>query len=160
MRPRPGELGRWFKLGRRLGTPNHLPQLGSVEDFEDSWVQWWSASQPKWRDTRHWPFAREDAVEQRDWSVLSGGGKNGLFLVVVSLGWWIHKRDPSKDSKVDDAIADVAWVIDNLVSFLSSDLDSDSELDSHVARSPVRLGKRSESVKIGPPPRRAKRARS
>ena len=44
-------------------------------------------------------------------------------------------------SKVDNAIADVAWVIDNLISFLSSDSDLDSDLDSHVAHSPVQLGK-------------------
>ena len=160
MDPRPGELTRWLKSGRWLATPKSIPHIESLKDFEDNWVQWWSASQPKWHKTERWPFAQEITVGERDWGVLSGGGKDGLFLVMVSLGWWVHRRGPSTDSKLDNAIADVAWVIDNLISFLSSNLDSDSDLDSRVACSPVQLGKRSARVKIGPLPRRAKCTRS
>ena len=78
----------------------------------------------------------------------------------------------SKDSKVDDAIADVTWVIDNLVSFLSaeaigvdtpshpdsdSDSDSDSALNSRAAPPPKR--KQSKPVKVGPPTKRTRRTR-
>ena len=47
-----------------------------------------------------------------------------MFLVVVSLGWWINVRDPCSESKVGDAIADVTWVVDNLVSILSANATS------------------------------------
>jgi len=115
--PRPTELARWFKCGRRFGKKD-VPTIESVQDFEDKWVAWWSASQPKWRDTSDWPFVREDA-DGRDWASLGDGGKDGLFLTLVSLGWWVLAREPSQDSKVDEAIRDVAWVISQVVSYLS-----------------------------------------
>ena len=40
-----------------------------------------------------WPFAQEE--DAGDWGDLPNGGKDGLFLVVLSLGWWIDVRDPS-----------------------------------------------------------------
>lgn len=109
---------------------------------------------------------RQDAAWKRDWGNLPNGGKDGLFLIVVSLGWWIL-LDPPENSIIDDAIADVAWVIDNLVSLLSAEatnLDSNSDSDStpnpRVARSPAPQKKRSKPVKIGPPSKRTRRARS
>jgi len=112
---------------------------------------------------------QEDVVGQQDWGDLPNGGKDGLFLVVVSLGWWIHARDATKDSKVDDAIVDVTWVLDNLVSLLSadatnpdsdSDFDSGSVLDSRVPSSPTQSVKRARPVKVGRPSKRTKRAHS
>lgn len=97
-----------------------MPVIYSIQDFEDKWIQWWSAIQPQWRDTGNWPFAREDAAGQ-DWGHLLKGGKDGLFLVVISLGWWIHACDLSK-SKAYDAIMDVAWVMKSLVTRLSADV--------------------------------------
>ena len=153
--PRPAQLGRWFKIGRRLGHPNNIPEIESVQVFEDEWVNWWVAGQPGWRDTSSWPFAQEDALGC-DWGDLPNGGKDGLFLVLVSLGWWVHARDPSEGSKVDEAIADVAWVIKNLVSALAAGAasDSDSEPDSS---SPPPPSKRRSSLRIHPPTKRAKR---
>ena len=160
VKPRPDELSWWFKNGRPLATPKSLPQIESIQDFEDNWVKWWLAIQPEWRKAGL--FVREEATGQRDWGDLPNGGKDGLFLVVVSLGWWIHARDPSRDSQIDNAIADVAWVIDHLISLLSADAtDSDGNLvpDTHAAHSPTPPRKRPRSLKIGPPPRGTKRAR-
>jgi len=117
-RPRPDELGWWFKHGRRLVKKN-IPTIGSIDKFQADWVAWWSVTQPQWRQTSSWPFEQGDAAG-RDWGTLLNGGKDGLFLVVVSLGWWINARDPAVDSRVDDAVADVTWVLDNLVSTLSA----------------------------------------
>ena len=66
------------------------------------------------------PFAREEDIE-REWYDLPNGGKDGLYLVVLSLGWWINARDRTKSSKVDEVIEDVAWVIDALIEFLSAE---------------------------------------
>ena len=56
-----------------------------------------------------------------DWGCLPDGGKDGLFLIVVSLGWWIGGQHPSMESKVWDAIEDVTWVIGRLISCLAAD---------------------------------------
>ena len=138
-----------------------------------------------------WPFAQEE--DAGDWGDLPNGGKDGLFLVVLSLGWWIDVRDPSKESKVDNAVEDVTWVIDNLVAFLyadtinpesSTDVHPDSNANTVAPDSPTTQPcmpqreqsqkkqlqwkpaqesrsqkKQSGLLKIGPPAKRAKRAR-
>lgn len=82
-------------------------------------MKWWSAAQPGWRDTRSWPFLQgEDEAIAQDWGQLSLGGKDGLFLVVVTLAWWVHARDPAVNSKLDDAVSDVSWVISRLITSL------------------------------------------
>ena len=73
------------------------------------------------------------------------GGKDGLFIVVVSIGWWIHARDPSDESKVDDAILDVAWVINNIISCLSAEAIGSNSPFTTPSTAPRR--KRTESTK-------------
>lgn len=166
VRPRPREVSHWFKQGRPLEFPNQLPTFKSLESFEKEWVAWWSAAQPEWRNTEDWPLHRED-VDDPDWDELPNGGKDGLFLIVVTLGWWILVRDPSKNSKLDDAIADVAWVVDKLITLLSAEAsvsdsegtsvpksNSESDSDSGLALAPPPK-QRSKAVKKGPPAKRA-----
>ena len=151
-------------MGRRLRSPKNIPPIESVQLFEDEWVGWWSVIQPPWRDTEAWPFVQEGDAG-KDWGDLAKGGKDGLFLVVVSLGWWIHTRDPSKDSKVNDAIIDVTWVINNLVSLSANATNHDSGSDSGSVPNPRGVyssrpsRKRAPSVKIGFPSKRTKRTR-
>ena len=95
-------------------------------------------AQLKWRDTRGWPLAREDTTG-KDWGYLLDGGKDGLFLIVISLGWWVHARDPSEESKVDDAIMDVTWVLENLISCLATSIsDSPENPPATLARQKAR----------------------
>ena len=109
----------WFKHGRRQFGKKNIPSISSLQDFEDKWIQWWSAAQPQWRDTRNWPFEKGDIIGE--WGDLLDGGKDGLFLIIVSLGWWIQAQDPTKEPKVNNAIMDVSWVTDKLVSRLTAD---------------------------------------
>lgn len=139
--PRPEVVAPWFKYGRQF-SKKHTPKIQSVSAFEDEWLAWWSATQPAWRESSNWPFKRGDAVGC-DWGDLPEGGKDGLFLIVISLGWWLLARNPSEDSEVDEAIKDVTWVIDNLVSLLSADAtNSDVTDDTPVLSSPLPRGKR------------------
>lgn len=112
---------------------------------------------------------QEEDAAGRDWGRLPDGGKNGLFLVMVSLGWWIHAQDPSEGSRLGDAIADVAWVINNLVSLLAtkatahSSSDNHPDSDSEVVHAPASKRKRSEPMKTGhiePQRKRTKRTNS
>lgn len=123
-------------------------------------MAWWSAAQPKWRDTSDWPLVQENA-DGRDLGSLADGGKDGLFLAVVSLGWWILARDTSQDSRVHEAIRDVTWVIGELISHLSvaATTDSDTMESSILPSAPVR-GKRPTPTKIGPSSGRARRGRT
>jgi hypothetical protein len=117
--PRPQEISRWFKHGRRFAGKN-VPTVDSIERYEETWVQWWKAGQPRWRDTNNWPFERGDATGE-DWGHLLDGGKDGLFLIVVSLACWVYAGSSSEQSKLDEAIVDVTWVLDGLITRLSAD---------------------------------------
>lgn len=168
-KPRPEEVGRWFRNGRRGFRKQDVPTIKSIRVFEKEWVEWWSAAQPEWRDTSDWPFEQEDA-DGHDWGGLIDGGKDGLYVVMVSLGWWVHAKDSSEDSKIDEAIEDVAWVIDSLVSLLSAAATatptpprtSQRGRRTKTAATPApprttQRGKHAQTIKVGPPGKRAKR---
>lgn len=123
-------------------------------------MAWWSAAQPKWRDTSDWPLVQEDA-DGRDWGSLADGGKDGLFLALISLGWWVLAPNTSRDLRVDEAIQDVTWVLGELISHLSAaaTTDSDTVKSSIFPSTPVR-GKRPTPTKIGPSSVRARRGRT
>ena len=162
--PRPSEVSSWFKNGRPFVGKN-VPNIDSIKTFEAKWITWWSAAQPLWRDTKNWPFAKGKGAA-KDWGHLPDGGKDGLFLIVVSLAWWVYARGP-EESKLDDAIADVTWVIETLISYLSTDTTTSSDAatssdtstseDSPLATpSPPERKKRPKPTKTG---RATKRAR-
>lgn len=114
---RPQEVGWWFRIGRRLYGRKNIPVISSIDEFEARWIQWWSAAQPKGRDVGRWPFSQGEITG--DWGKLLSGGKDGLFLIVMSLGWWAHAWDPMVNSKLDAAISDVSWVTKELITSLS-----------------------------------------
>ena len=84
----PQEVGWWFHIGRRLYGRKNIPVISSIDEFEAQWIQWWSGAQPKGRDVGRWPFSQGETTG--DWGKLLSGGKDGLFLIVMSLGWWAH----------------------------------------------------------------------
>jgi len=130
-----------------------MPKIQSIPEFEGLWVGWWSAAQPKWRNATTWPILRDEAVIQ-EWGQLSQGGKDGLFLVVMSLAWWIHAQHSVPSSKLSDAITDVSWVLDHLIISLSVEVTT---RDSPPAIPPPSNTKRSNSVRAGNPRKRARR---
>lgn len=170
-RPRPDEVAWWFGHGRRrLRSPCDLPPIKSIEDFKEKWIRWWSAIQPTWRNTSSWPFVQEDPTEDQDWGSLPNGGKDGLFLIVVSLGWWIYAR-PQDDDDIEDAVRDVTWVFKRLISVACAEATNPNSTSGHnlssaadppesrSTRSSTSQAKRSSTLKIGPPRTRSKRAR-
>lgn len=51
-----------------------------------------------------------------EWPEIMKGTNNGLYIVLVGLGWWAQGAHFAKlDMKVwDEATADVSWVIDQM----------------------------------------------
>lgn len=65
-----------------------------------------------------WPVLRSKS-KVGTWNDLLIGGKDGIFVVVMTLSWWIHKKK-DKGSKLTEAMTDVSWVLSQLVSTLST----------------------------------------
>ena len=119
-------------------------------------------------------------MEDQDWGHLPNGGKDGIFMVIITLRWWIHFQDLSDNSKLGDAMEDVTWVLKKLISVASAqainpnpDSDSDSgsnsdttarpnsspTLKSRITQSSTLQQKRPRKYKIGSPKRQTKRVR-
>ena len=113
MQTRPKEVVNW---GRQR---NSVPSITDVEQFRDQWITWWGSCQPKWRSVKPWPFPRDNA-EGKDWARLNVTGPHGLFAVVMSASWWAASVDSNPHlAALDAAIADLHWVIGNLIYFSS-----------------------------------------
>ena len=73
-----------------------------------------------------WPLSQGSST-LGSWDEIIVGGKDGLFVVVVSLSWWILKRAEGEDededgnSQLGEAVQDVRWVLENLASVLAAE---------------------------------------
>ena len=118
---RPEEVTRFIRVRRQLTKAPTIPP-SKLRPYSASWVSWWKVLQPGWRNVSQWPLAQELDSESSDWTPLLLGGHNGLYLVVVSLGWWIlgaskiSQENPAQWTQVLDAATDVDWVFQHLLS--------------------------------------------
>lgn len=73
--------------------------------------------QPEWRrksrrgnDT--WPLKRIPFPQHEAWPELKHRGENGIFLLLLGLGWWMSSVQSAKDRKPwISAIDDLLWVL-------------------------------------------------
>lgn len=74
--------------------------------------------QPKTRNCDSWPFDRKvDKAEE--WCELLKGGANGFMLIPLSLVWWMDAPQVvSEREECLQALADVAWVLEEMVVML------------------------------------------
>jgi len=84
------------------------------------------ALQPAWRvSTSGWPLSQASSTLS-SWDEIIVGGKDGLFIVIMTLSWWIAERDGCEDESegddllLEEAMQDVHWVLSNLVSVLAA----------------------------------------
>ena len=53
--------------------------------------------------------------EGEQWDVLCQGGKNGLFMAVLALGWWAAALgEVSDDDELCVALGDAKWVMQRM----------------------------------------------
>ncbi|KAH7917983.1 hypothetical protein BV22DRAFT_991336, partial [Leucogyrophana mollusca] len=84
---RPAEVGYWNKCGRPLW--HILTNVGSTSAYAAAWKAWWTSMQPSWRISKgKWNPCHNDSHSDEEWTALRRGGKNGIFMVLVSLACW------------------------------------------------------------------------
>ena len=99
---RPAVLGTWIKAGRNFDKQPDL--ANDVKTYALNWSAWWKAINPA-----------DNNGADRDWSSLAKGGPNGLYVVILSLGWWLfalHSTGPSADYL--KAIEEVQWSLEQV----------------------------------------------
>jgi len=110
---RPAEVGIWMK-GRSYDA-GRLPFVADTNAYGKSWVAWWTACQPTWRQKKGWPLPTEQG-NVTNWGKLTARGQNGMFIVIMSTTWWAASLKPTDDrGMLDEAISDVRWVIEQIL---------------------------------------------
>ena len=77
--------------------------------------------QPDWRPAEEWPLDRSIDPTGKDWGALIRGGNNGLYLAIVSLGWWVigaskcSNERPVDLQDLDMVLADVDWTLSHVL---------------------------------------------
>ncbi|KAF9779708.1 hypothetical protein BJ322DRAFT_986375, partial [Thelephora terrestris] len=106
---RPDQVGWWLRIGRR--SFDKSPPIKSLEKYTKLWICWWTSLQPDWRKTGRWPLPCRVPVHG-GWDELLAGGKDGLFIVVMTLAWWSNAQAEmeGESHQLEAAIADVSWV--------------------------------------------------
>lgn len=98
----------WQKSGR-VYVEDLLPSIGSISEYALQWKKWWKILQPTWRNTDSWPFDRSDV---HAWGVLASGGKDGWFVILMSLVWWAFAITSDQDRAIFISVCtDVRWVL-------------------------------------------------
>ena len=104
---RPIKIGQWFKMHRPYDKQPDLAD--SIPTYRQSWWAWWELLQPTWQKS----FAT-DVPLTADWSCIAKGGQNGIFVVVLSVGWWlVGIRDAGAVEFTEFSLAfnEVMWVL-------------------------------------------------
>jgi hypothetical protein len=85
--------------------------------FSGYWWNWWSLSQPEWRERDY--TGRVIIGGSGPWTDLKVGGINGIISFIMSLGWWGRKLVTTKDDSTlttwQDAVKDVTWALSECV---------------------------------------------
>lgn len=114
----PKLLNTWIQKHKRIVT--QCPKISNINAFGADWRSWWTGLQPEWRrksrrgqDT--WPLKCSPFPGVEDWPDLKLHGQRGVFLVVLSLGWWMTGLQSAKDRKHwQSALDDVLWVLQHI----------------------------------------------
>lgn len=115
---RPDEIGYFIQNARNYKKAPSLAG-GRLRQFVEEWKQWWAELQPKWRNTKDWPFERQSSTKG-SWETLLLGGPNGIYLIMISLSWWVSAvTKDSQDGKdwheALEALKEVHWVFSQLL---------------------------------------------
>ncbi|KAF4586454.1 hypothetical protein AB1N83_009227 [Pleurotus pulmonarius] len=118
---RPTVLDNWIHNGRRPKAHRKLT-AGQLETMCDELFKWWFSIQPAERIPSDFDASSHDCASlilidtnsHEDWPKLYRGGVNGIYGVLVCLGWWLESAGPSS-AEFSMLVEDICWVLSNLV---------------------------------------------
>ena len=106
---RPVEVGQFQKWHRDFTRGNNVDS----EKFGNSVVTWWLTIQPTTR--KQWPPVHDLPPNNLSFDYFNCGGPNGVFLVILCLGWWANSLDVNKNlTDYMMVVNDVRWVLEQI----------------------------------------------
>jgi hypothetical protein len=100
-----------MKWGRKYSRGDNV----DAREFGAAVMLWWLTIQPTTR--KDWPPARGPFPDDFSFNYFNHGGPNGVFLMVLCLGWWANALTPDMDfTNFDVVVNDVRWVLEQIAS--------------------------------------------
>ena len=106
---RPTEVGQFQKWARKFSRGDNV----NAKEFGAAVIKWWITIQPTTR--KQWPPTYNALPDDFSFDYFNRGGPNGVFLVILCLGWWANAL--SADTDITDyalVLYDVSWVLGQL----------------------------------------------
>jgi hypothetical protein len=103
-----GEFQKWArKYSRGDGV--------DAKKFGTAVLEWWLTIQPTTR--KQWPPTYGTLPHDFSFDYFKRGGPNGVFLIVLCLGWWANALTADTDTTDYTLVVnDVSWVLGQLAS--------------------------------------------
>lgn len=113
---RPREIGDWFQYGRRSWDKQPLIPAADIDRYSTDWWKWWAELQPASRSAEDPLLMPRQIPDDGQWLEAMKGTNNGLYMVLVALGWWAQGvQFAGQDMKAwVQATADVIWVVEQM----------------------------------------------
>jgi hypothetical protein len=100
-----------MKYARDFSRGNNV----DIEEFGQTVVEWWLTIQPTTR--KGWPPTHKPPSQDFSFDYFNRGGPNGVFLVVLCLGWWANALAPGMNHENFQLVVhDVRWVLEQIAS--------------------------------------------
>ena len=108
-RNRPTEIATFMKWGRKYARGDNV----DPEKFGAAVLQWWLTIQPTTR--KNWPPVYNALPDNSRFDFFNHGGPNGVFLMILCLGWWANALAPGMDfTNFNLVVGDVHWVLEQI----------------------------------------------
>ncbi|KAH8094961.1 hypothetical protein DFH11DRAFT_1555174 [Phellopilus nigrolimitatus] len=110
---RPLVVREWNQRKRVITS---IPKI-DIRVYPGQWRAWLKALMPDWRfmDDLDWPFSR-CTPESEPWTSVRKGGKNGIFLIVLTLFWWRSVAKTNNElAEYLSALEEASWLFTQLV---------------------------------------------
>ncbi|KDR77387.1 hypothetical protein GALMADRAFT_1326101 [Galerina marginata CBS 339.88] len=104
---RPQQVSDWIKSKKK----DVVPTL-QVSSYGKLFKDWWMAMQPAWRNLGG-QLVR-GIPQGESLQALRKGGTAGIYVVVVSLSWWLKAQNAERDVEAWALVDDLSWVIQEL----------------------------------------------
>ena len=108
---RPTEVGQFQKWARKYSRGDNV----DATKFGAAVLKWWLTIQPTTR--KQWPPTYEPLPNDFSFDYFNRGGPNGVFLMILCLGWWANALTADMDlTDYSLVVNDVRWVLEQIPS--------------------------------------------
>ena len=106
---RPTEVGQFQKWARKYSRGDDV----DAKKFGAAVLKWWLTIQPTAR--KQWPPVHDPLPANFSFDYFNRGGPNGVFLMVLCLGWWANALTADMDlSDYALVVNNVCWVLEQI----------------------------------------------